>query len=125
MRQISSKLNIYLKSVGVINNNIEKFILNIILLSFGALAFAYILFLGNMVTNIIERRGLEVNIRTLSSEVRDLELTYLSMSNNIDLSLSHSLGFKEAKTTFATRKSLGLRFPNESFGNIKIAPNDL
>ena len=111
----------------------EKLILNIIFCSFGALAFLYVLFLGNMVGNIIERRSLEANARALSSEVKDLELTYLSMSNNVDLALSHSMGFQETKITFATRKSLsygstgealGLR-QSESLGGIKITQNGL
>ena len=111
----------------------EKLILNIIFCSFGALAFLYVLFLGNMVGNIIERRSLETNARALASEVKNLELTYLSMSNNVDLALSHSMGFQETKITFATRKSLsygstgealGLR-QSESFGGMKITQNGL
>ena len=125
MKAISSKLNIYMNRVSVINNNIEKLTLNIIFFSFGALAFLYVLFLGNMVHNVIERRSLEANVRTLSNEVRDLELTYLSLSNNVDLALSHSMGFKETKIIFATRKSLGINISqDESFGT-KITQNDL
>ena len=99
----------YVTGVSVVNNNIEKFIFNIILCFFGVLAILYFLFLGNMVKNIIERRSLEANASTLSNQVRDLELTYLSMSNNIDLPLSYSMGFQEAKTIFATRKALGYK----------------
>ena len=124
MRQISSKLNMYVRSVGVVNNNIEKFIFNIIFGFFGILALLYILFLGNMVKNIIERRSLEANAHTLSNEVRDLEVAYLSMSNDIDLTFSHSLGFQEPKKTFITRKVLGLGF-QESFESVKITQNDL
>ena len=132
----------YIKRVNVINNNIEKLILYIIFCSFGALALLYVLFLGNMVGNIIERRSLEANARALSNEVKDLELTYLSMSNNVDLAFSHSMGFQETKITFVTRKPLSYRSTlersptgelgevpdfrqNEPFGGIKITPNDL
>ena len=107
-----------------INNNIEKLILKIILWSFALLALLYVIFLGNMVSDIAERRSLESVARTLSSEVGNLELTYLSMSNNVDITLSHSLGFKETKATFTTRKSLGLN-SSEPSGNIKIAQNEL
>jgi len=95
--------------VSIINNNIERILLNFVVLSFGTLAFIYLLLLGNMVSNIVARRSLEINARALSGEVRDLELTYLSMSNSVDLPLSYSMGFKETKASFATRKSLGLR----------------
>ena len=107
----------HVRGVSIINNNIEGLILNVVLWSFTALALWYVLILGNMVSNIVQRRTLEADARTLSNEVGDLELVYLSMSNNIDLTLSYSLGFKETKAKFATRKSLG------SLGNIKLAKN--
>ena len=116
MKEMSLKFKTQVQNVSIINNNIEQLTFKIIMMSFGALAFLYVLFLGNMVVNIVARRSMEAEARTLSSEVRDLELTYLSMSNNIDHDLSYSLGFKEAKTTFATRKS---------FGSIKLVKNDL
>ena len=61
----------------------------------------------------------EAQERILSSEVSDLELNYLSMSNKVDLALGHSLGFTEIKATFATRKSLG------SLGFATPTKNDL
>ena len=97
----------HIESVSMVNNNVERLALNIIFSSFGILALLYVLFLGNMVKNIIERRSLEAEARAYSSEVGNLELIYLSMSNDVDLDLSYSMGFKEAKVTFATRKSLG------------------
>ncbi len=114
-----------MNKTSIINNNIEKLTLNIILWSFGTLALLYVLFLGNMVKNITERRSFEANARFLSNEVRDLEVTYLFMSNNIDLTLSYSMGFKEAKTTFATRKPLGFRPLGESLGSVKNIKNDI
>ena len=44
MKAISSKLNMYVRSAGVINNDIEKTALNLILGSFGALALLYVFF---------------------------------------------------------------------------------
>lgn len=122
MKTISSKLNIYARSINIINGNIERLILNSIIFSFILCAFLYVLFLGNMVNNIVERRSFEADARILSSEVRDLEVVFLSMSNNIDLTLSHSLGFQETNTTFATRKSLGL---GQNFDNLKTVSNGL
>lgn len=108
-----------MRSVNIINHDIERLTFKFIVSSFGALAILYLFFLGNMVMNIVERRGLEADLRSLSSEVRNLELTYLSISNNVDLPLSYSLGFKETKANFVTRKSLG------SATRPKIAQNDL
>ncbi len=103
------KLKTQMSNVSIINNNVEKLALRFILWSFLALTILYVILLGNMVSNIVARRNLEASARSLSNEVGDLELSYLSMSNNIDLNYSYSLGFKDTKATFATRKSVGLR----------------
>jgi hypothetical protein len=121
MKQISSKLKMQINRVDIINNSIEGIIFNFLLWSFGVLAVLYVIFLGNMVRNIVARQSLESQARVLSNEVSSLELTYLSMSNNVDLALSYSLGFKESKPVFTTRKSLGLG----NIDGVKIAQNDL
>lgn len=121
MKIMSLKLKMHMKSVSIINNNIERLILNIIFGSLGILALFYILILGNMVSDIVQRRSLETDARALSGEVRNLELTYLSMSSNVDLPLSYSLGFRETRATFATRKTLGLKSSN----SVKILQNDI
>jgi len=126
MRAISAKLNTYVRSISIVNNNIEKLILNAIFWTFAALLLFYIISLGNMVVNIIERKSVEADIRNIGSEVRSLELTYLSMSNSVDINLSRSLGFIEAKQTFSipTSKSLGFN-QNVPSRDIKVAQNDL
>ena len=117
MRTASLKLKNYAGSINIVDNsNLKRRILYILLISFGALGFFYVLILGNMTFNIIERRALEGSARTLSNEVLNLELTYLQISSKVDLILAKSLGFQETKINFATRKSLG---------SIKFAKNDL
>lgn len=117
MRQVALKIKNYAGSVDIVNNNnLQRRILNIALSSLGALAVFYVLLLGNMVFNIVERKSLETNLRTLSSEVAELELTYLSISNTVDSNLGLSLGFKEQPATYATRKSLG---------SVKLTKNEI
>ncbi|MFA6524093.1 MAG: hypothetical protein WC264_00410 [Candidatus Paceibacterota bacterium] len=127
MKQASLKLKSYAANVNIVNNyDIQKRILNIILLSLGVLAFCYVLILGNMVFNIIERRALDTDARSLSSEIGNLELQYLSVSDKVDLALAESMGFKEIKSKFATRKTLGYgSSTGESIGSIKLATNEL
>lgn len=118
MRQLSLKLKTYKGAVEVIQNNeISRRILYIMLMSLGALALCYTLILGNMVFNIVERKALEREILTLSNEVGALELSYLSISNKVNLDLSYSMGFKEIKPAFATRKAVGLSNPSVSIRN--------
>lgn len=121
MKQASIRIKKQISNVSIINNNnIERHVLNIMIWSFGTLALLYILFLGNMVFNIVERRNLEKDVRTISSEVQDLELNYLSMSSKLDLALSQSMGFKEIAKSFAIRKSLGLGNDTVKPGNNEI-----
>ena len=122
MRAATLKLKSYAASVNanvnIMNNNIEvqKVILRSILISFGALAIFYVLILGSMVFNIVERKSMEKEALTLTNDVGNLELSYLSLSKSVDLSLSSQMGYIAAKPSFATRKSLG---------SIKVTSNEI
>ena len=117
MKQASLKLKSYASNVNIIDSgNLQRRVLNIMLWTLGVLAFFYVFFLINMVFNIVERKTLETHALTLSNEVGNLELEYLSVSQKVDLNLAYSLGFKEIKAKFATRKALG---------SISIAKNEI
>ena len=117
MKQASLKLKSYASNVNIIDSgNLQKRILNIMLWTLSVLAILYVLFLANMVFNIVERKALEGHALTLSNEVGNLEQEYLSLSQKVNLNLAYSLGFKEVKTEFATRKALG---------SISIAKNEI
>jgi len=108
MKTIAIKMKSYAANVNVANNKLDRQILNILLWSLGALTLCYVLFLGNMIFNIIERKALEVDTRSLVNEVGNLESQYISVSNKVDLSLAGSMGFKEIKDKqYAVRRSLG------------------
>lgn len=106
---MSLQLKTRIQNVNIMNNNIdvEKNILKTMLCILAALALFYVLILGNMVFNIVERRALEKEMLSLSNEVEKLEVTYLSVTNSVDMNLSSTMGFKETKATFATRRALG------------------
>jgi hypothetical protein len=127
MRQATIQLKTRIQNVNIMNNNIEvkKIILNLMLSVLAALALWYVFILGNMVFNIVQRRTLEKEVLTLTNEVRNLELSYLSVSNSVDLALSSSMGFKEIKATFATRKALGYSATGEALGSLKLAKNEI
>ena len=108
MKKTAIKIKNYAGNVNIVNNNnLEKRILNILIYSLGMCALIYVLILGSITFNIVARQSLGIHARNLSNEVGDLELKYLSLSNKVDLALSSSMGFKEAKTEYALRKSLG------------------
>jgi len=128
MKTVALKMRVYSQNVNILESrDLRKRILNTMLLSLGALVVVYVLLLANMVSNVIERRSLEAHARVLSTEVGDLELSYLSISNKINPTLSRSLGFSEAKTKFVTRQSsLGLNSPvGGALDNVKSAKNEI
>jgi hypothetical protein len=107
MKKAAQKVKSYATNVNIVDNhNLQKRILRTLLVSFGFLALAYVFILGNIIFNVVERQSLGGETKTLSSEVGNLELEYLSISGKIDLALSQEMGFKEPKTNFAVRKSL-------------------
>lgn len=127
MKQASLKLKMSIRSVDITNNNIEtqRVVLSAMLFILGILALLYVLILGNTVLNIVQRRAMEKEMLSLSNEVRNFELSYLSISNEIDLPLSSSMGFKEARVNFAIRKSLGYNATSEAFGNLNFNRNEI
>ena len=117
MKTIAIKVKMYASNVHIVDNhNLERRVLNSMLLSLGLLGLIYVLILGNMVFNIVERKALEARSHVLENEVADLELNYLGASNKVDLDLAQVMGFEETAIKFATRKALG---------SIKVFQNDL
>ena len=109
MKQVNLKLKSYAGNVRIINDgNLYRRILNSLLLALALLSFLYIAFLGNMIKNIVERKTFENSARALHNEVSELELTYLSESQKIDLELSKTLGFRESVAKYVTRQSIGI-----------------
>jgi len=112
------QLKTRIQNVNIMNNNIavRKVAFNIMLAVLGTLALLYVLILGNMVFNIVQRRSLEKEALTLSNEVSDLELSYLSVSGSVDPALANSMGFVAAKEIYATRRHVG---------SIKLTDNEI
>ena len=124
MQQISLKFKNYASNANVINNHgLQKSILHTIFVSFGVIFVSYVLVIMGIIFNIAERKALDTQARNILNEVGELELTYLSKSSNIDISLSKSLGYKEVKAEYATRKSLG--YISNVENNIKLAKNEI
>ncbi len=119
MRSAAIKIKSYVGRATVMNHNSQSRLLGFLLISLGLLTISYLFLLGNMVLNIVERKSLENEARTLASEVGEMELEYLELSGKIDLQLSYSRGFKEVKATYATRRSLG------SLPTTQIAKNEI
>ena len=117
MRAIAIKMKSYAGSMKGIESGMEGPILHFLIFSIGALGLLYVFLLGSMVFNIISRKSYENEAKVLVTQVGEMELEYFSMSEKVDLSLSHSLGFKEIKPTYVSRKatsSVGALNPSSS-----------
>ena len=82
----------------------EKTLFSAILCLFFAALGAYIYLAAATNISAVMGNKVEKGNATLLSRVGELELTYLSKTNHIDLRLAYSLGFVDAvRTTFASR----------------------
>jgi len=106
MKKITKKVKNYTDNINIIENDLNKKILHVLIFSFIFLVFSYAFILGNIVFSVVERKNLEAEAKNLSNEVAELELKYLSISSQVDPILSREMGFKETQTHFAVRKSL-------------------
>ena len=72
------------------------------------LLITYIFYANNMVYNAVSVNNFEDEIVELRSEIGELEFTYMSIKNSINLDTAKRLGFIESKNiTYISRKTLG------------------
>jgi hypothetical protein len=70
------------------------------------LAVAYGYFVNGIVFNTVARKGLENNIASMSSDISELEFSYIAAKNSITLPYAYSIGFKDTKDpVFISRAS--------------------
>jgi len=92
---------------NIINSDFEKKLFYFFSVFFLFLLVFYIYIVSNITFNIIERKDIRNEIGLVNSNIGNLELEYLSLSNQIDLELVSSLGFKDSNNTyFVSRKTL-------------------
>ena len=103
---------------GIVNNNdLQQRMFRALVYSVGFLMLCYVFLLGHMVYNIVARKNLETHARTLTTEVSTLELRYLALSSNVNLTLAHSLGFNESTQKAFTKAT--------ALGSLTLTQNEL
>lgn len=126
MKTIGIKMRTYASGAQIVNNNdIERRVLHSIAVAFALLALLYVVFLGNIIFNIIERRTIEADARNVGNEVMELEEKYLAMSSKLDINTAYAMGFSEAKATFATRQSTTSLGMNTGSTGKTLAKNEI
>jgi hypothetical protein len=102
MTQIAQSINTGFSSVGsMINKEVsrtskrEKKIFYGLLAMFVFLTVSYGFFVKQTVSSVVERKNIETEIKTISSNIGELELQYISRKNNLSLDYAISVGFNE------------------------------
>ncbi len=110
MKEASIKVKSYVKKVETIDQTIDlrSKILYFLMIGFGVFSLLYVIVLGNMVFNIIERKTVEAQMRNSLNEVADLEASYMTLVNTVDKNSSLASGFVEVVPSFAVRSNLSL-----------------
>jgi hypothetical protein len=110
MQKASQKIKSYANAVDLSNNYMLRVkILRSLFVATLLCVLMYLFFIGNIIFNVLERNAYEGRVRTLSSEVAELELAYLDATQRVDLEYSYSLGFLQVEKNFATRRHLSMQ----------------
>lgn len=72
---------------------------------FGMLVFAYVGLVGTTVYNTLERQRGEKEIGKITSELSEMEFSYLNLKAKINPELARSLGFVDADTVIVAKKN--------------------
>lgn len=97
----TAQLNLTLETSGfLIARRISLVLCGFVVL----LLFFYMYFVGNIVFNIVARKTVETSAHLVSSEIADLEVAYLSLTNTIDMSRATALGFSESKNIYYAKR---------------------
>jgi hypothetical protein len=86
------------------NINTQKALFRILITGSVVLFAIYIYLVSSITFNVIARKSLEKNVVSLTSEVNQLDLTYLNNANKIDKEYALANGFVEIhQNLFASR----------------------
>lgn len=88
------------------NTHTQRVIFKVLISSLIALSLVYVYLIGSITFNVLARKSLETSVRTLGSNISNLELQYLDATNKIDKNYASSLGYVDVHDNiFATRKA--------------------
>jgi len=99
--------NMKIKTIQLNNINKEQAAIYTLVGIMALLLFAYAYFINASVLFVVERKDSEKKSSALLSQISTLETNYFNASENINISLAYSMGFKETSNiSFANRKSI-------------------
>lgn len=99
------------KAKAITNNIVENSYTRIILFRFllvGLIIVSlfYVYLISSITFNVLARKSLESTVRTLTTNISQLELVYLSKTNQIDKDYALSQGFVDVKYNLFAARSI-------------------
>ena len=97
------------KTKAIANNITEssetqKLLFRILISGIILIGIGYVYFIGSITFNVLARKSLEAEVKTLGNNISQLELTYLNKVNEIDKEYALAHGFVDIhENIFATR----------------------
>ena len=88
------------------NMNTQKVLFRIMIISLVVLFTAYVYLIGSITFNVIARKSLESTIANLTTEVNELEISYLDGLNSIDKDYALSKGFVDVRRNIFASRSI-------------------
>lgn len=74
---------------------------------FGLLVGTYLILIGTTVYNTLERQRAEKQISKITSELSEMEFSYLNLKAKINPELARSLGFVEVESVVIAKRNVG------------------
>ncbi len=74
---------------------------------FGVLVASYLILVGTTVYHTLERQRAEKQISKITSELSEMEFSYLELKAKINPELARSLGFVEVENVVIAKKNAG------------------
>lgn len=97
-----------LKKIGKAASNNERKTFYVLVSLIVVVSFFYGFFVQQTIINVVEREKTLKETRVVSSEIGDLESSYIALKNNITLDFAYAQGFKDAKATeYISKRELG------------------
>jgi hypothetical protein len=59
----------------------------------------YGLLIGKIITNVVARQNIQKNLTALSSQVSNLEATYLTLQDSVNIDTAYAMGFKDVNNS--------------------------
>ena len=81
--------------ISVENEQLNRAVFSLAVSVFILASVFYVFFLGRTVFNLVQRKNIENEARTIVSRVGELELEYLSLAGQINPEFAKSKGFKD------------------------------